>query len=216
MKHIHEIFKTLDTIIPELDVPVMELVQAQTDDPFKILLGTILSARTKDQVTAKACERLFQRVDTVQDLKKLSVKELEELIYPVGFYQTKARHLKELPNVLEKEFNNTLPQTVEELTVLPGVGRKTANLVVALGFRKPSICVDVHVHRISNRLDILRTKTPLETEMRLRKTLPKEYWLKINWYLVALGQKICTPISPYCSQCPLKKYCRQRGVKTTR
>ena len=187
--------------------PIIELVAAQTEDPFHVLVGTILSARTKDACTAAACGRLFKVVNTPDDLRKVPLEELEKLIYPVGFYHDKARHLKELPDVLEEKFKGVLPNTVEELCELPGVGRKTANLVVALGFDLPAICVDVHVHRIMNRLGLIKTKSPLETEMTLRKILPIQYWKTWNSYLVSFGQTRCGPRKPHCEGCPIKAFC---------
>lgn len=187
--------------------PVMDLVAAQTRDPFRILLGTILSARTQDATTAAACRRLFQRVQTPADLRRLSGTEIERLIYPVGFYRTKARMLARLPQVLDREFGGHVPDTIETLCRLPGVGRKTANLVVALGFRKPAICVDVHVHRICNRLGLVQTATPLETERKLREILPVRYWITWNAYLVAFGQTRCRPRIPKCADCPLQRWC---------
>lgn len=197
-------------------VPVVDLIQVQTKDPFKVLVATILSARTSDRTTVNACKKLFLKVNDYKDFRKLSVKEIENLIYPVGFYHTKAQHLKQLPDVLEKEFSGKIPSTIDELLKLPGVGRKTANLVVAIGFGKPAICVDVHVHRITNRLGYLKTKTPFDTEMALRKKLPVKYWTMINSILVAHGQHICKPISPYCSRCRIKNYCNRIGVKNSR
>jgi len=187
--------------------PIMDLVAAQTNDPFMILVGTILSARTKDACTAAACERLFQRVTTPADLEKIPQVKLEQIIYPVGFFRDKARHLKKLPAVLQEKFNGIIPDTVEKLCELPGVGRKTANLVVALGFNKPAICVDVHVHRITNRLGLLETKNPFETEMKLREILPLRYWITWNSYLVAFGQTRCAPRNPQCDGCPIRKHC---------
>ncbi|MCL2104508.1 MAG: endonuclease III [Kiritimatiellaeota bacterium] len=187
--------------------PIMELIAAQTHDPFRILLGTILSARTKDACTAAACGRLFERVTTPDGLRTIAQTELERLIYPVGFYRDKARHLKALPEVLDEKFGGVLPQTVEELCELPGVGRKTANLVVALGFGKPAICVDVHVHRITNRLGLVSTKTPYDTEMALRRLLPPRYWITWNSYLVSFGQTRCTPRNPRCDGCPIAGFC---------
>lgn len=210
---IDDVLTTLRPFVDALHTPIVELVEAQTKDPFKILLATILSARTKDEVTAKAAQKLFTKVNAPSDINNLSVSQLEKLIYPVGFYKTKAKHLKQLPKVLQEEFNGVLPQTIEELVKLPGVGRKTANLVVAVAFKKPAICVDVHVHRITNRWGYVRTKTPYETEMRLRKKLPKKYWLDINWMLVSFGQAHCTPRNPKCSSCPIRKYCKRVGVK---
>ncbi len=194
-------------------MPVVELISIQTNDPFKILLSTILSTRTKDQTTAAASIKLFSKVNTLSDLEKLSVKEIENLIYPVGFYHNKAQFLKQLPDFLTTHFNGTIPQTVEELITLPGVGRKVANLVVALGFNKPALCVDVHVHRILNRLGYIQTKGPFETEMTLREILPKKYWITINSYLVSFGQNLCAPVRPRCESCPIEKYCAKIGVK---
>ena len=185
----------------------MELVAAQTKDPFRVLVGTIMSARTKDACTAGACGRLFARAATPAELGALSEDEIADLIFPVGFYRTKAKMLKRLPRVLDEKFGGVLPDTVEALCELPGVGRKTANLVVALGFNKPAICVDVHVHRISNRFGLIRTSTPFETEMKLREILPKRYWQTWNSYLVAFGQTRCAPRNPKCAGCPVASWC---------
>jgi endonuclease-3 len=207
MNDIPAVNRLLKQAYESTDAPIMELVAAQTNDPFRVLVGTILSARTKAACTAAACRRLFQHVKTPDDLRKIPQEELEKLIYPVGFFRNKARHLKELPHVLEEKFEGVLPDTVEELCELPGVGRKTANLVVALGFDKPGICVDVHVHRITNRLGLVTTKTPYETEMALREILPVRYWKTWNAYLVSFGQTRCTPRNPRCSDCPIRAYC---------
>lgn len=187
--------------------PIMELVAEQTKDPFRVLVGTILSARTKDACTAGACRRLFARATTPEALEALDEGEIQSLIFPVGFSHTKAKMLKRLPQVLREKFGGVLPDTVEELCLLPGVGRKTANLVVALGFDKPAICVDVHVHRISNRFGLLKTSTPLETEMELRRILPVRYWKTWNSYIVAFGQTRCSPRNPKCEGCPVAKWC---------
>ncbi len=210
----------LDTVVPLLKkefeshrAPIMDLVAAQTRDPFRVLVGTILSARTKDECTAGAVERLFREISGPDDLERLSEDEIAKLIYPVGFYRTKAQNLKKLPAVLRERFGGRLPDTVEELCELPGVGRKTANLVVSLGFDKPAICVDVHVHRISNRFGLLRTETPLETEMKLREILPVKYWQGWNSYLVAFGQTRCRPRNPVCEGCPVRRWCKE-GRKT--
>jgi len=199
--------KHLKKAFHSVRAPIMELVAAQTHDPFRILLGTILSARTKDACTAAACGRLFEKVMTPEGLRNIPLDELERLIYPVGFYREKAKHLKALPDVLDGKFGGVLPQTVEELCELPGVGRKTANLVVALGFDKPAICVDVHVHRITNRLGLVATKTPYDTEMALRQILPVRYWKTWNSYLVSFGQTRCTPRNPHCADCPIAAFC---------
>ena len=194
--------------------PIVELIQAQTEDPFKVLVATILSARTKDEMTAKVAERLFAVVDTLEDLDRIPRAELQRLIFPVGFYRTKAKHLKALPVEMNRIFGGVIPQTVEALCLLPGVGRKTANLVVAVAFDKPAICVDVHVHRISNRLGLLRTRTPLETEMTLRSILPVRYWKTWNSHLVSYGQTVCTPLRPHCAACAINRYCRRVGVSS--
>ena len=193
--------------------PIIELIEAQTHDPFCVLVGTILSARTKDACTAGAVKRLFAAMKkhggtTPAALERLSVGEIEKLIYPVGFYHDKARHLKTLPKTLDEKFGGVLPNTVEELCELPGVGRKTANLTVAVGFDLPAICVDVHVHRISNRLGLVKTKTPLETEMALRKLLPVKYWKTWNSHIVSFGQTRCGPLRPKCEGCPIRGFCR--------
>ncbi len=213
---IDAIYNILSKEVINYNVPVVDLIQIQTNDPAKVLIATILSARTKDQTTVGACKKLFARIKKIDDLEHLSIKEIEKLIYPVGFYHTKAKHLRELPKVLREEFNSKIPETVEELIKLPGVGRKTANLVVAVGFQKPGMCVDVHVNRITNRLGYIKTRNPFETEMALRKKLPLKYWEKINSMLVAFGQNTCTPISPWCSRCPIIDYCNRVGVESSR
>ncbi len=202
------VHKILKQEFEKKQAPVVDLVKAQTNDPFKILTATILSARTKDDTTSAACKKLFAVISTPDDLKKLSVKEIEKLIFPVGFYHNKAKYLSELPHALDRLYNGKIPDTIDELCKLPGVGRKTANLVLTMAFNKPAMCVDIHVHRISNRFGLLSTKTPLETEMELRKILPKKYWMTWNSYLVSYGQTICSPVNPKCDKCKIKKYCR--------
>ncbi|PID71893.1 MAG: exodeoxyribonuclease III [Desulfobulbus propionicus] len=193
-------------------VPVVDLIAVQTADPFKVLVATILSARTKDEVTAKASARLFEHAQTPEELAMLSVSQLEKLIYPVGFYKNKAKYLNALPQVLQDSFDGAVPQTMEALLKLPGVGRKTANLVLAVAFQIPAICVDTHVHRIMNIWGYVETETPLQTEMALRKQLPQKYWLDINSILVAYGQGLCKPQRPHCDVCILEKDCPQIGV----
>lgn len=195
-------------------VPIVELIEVQTKDPFKILVTTILSARTKDETTAKVARKLFKKIKKADDLRKPTQSQLEKMLFPVGFYKNKARLLKMLPDALEQA--GGIPDTVDELVKLPGVGRKTANLVVAVAFRKPAICVDTHVHRITNRWGYVKTATPFETEMALRKKLPRRYWLGINAMLVAFGQNLCSPISPRCSICPISAYCDKVGVGSSR
>jgi len=205
---------TIDIVYQELEkrfhtfqTPVVELIEAQTKDPFKILITTLLSARTKDQTTSAVVTRLFQQIDTYGDLKKYSLEELEKMIYPVGFYRNKAKYLQKMPYVLEEKFNGIVPETIDQLCELPGVGRKTANLVRAIAFKKPAICVDIHVHRICNRWDFVNTSTPEETYFELKKKLPKEYWRKINDLLVIFGKNICKPLNPNCDGCKFKSFC---------
>ena len=213
LEKIAAIDKALKAEFHAHEAPIIELVEAQTHDPFCVLVGTILSARTKDACTAGAVRRLFAAMrrkggTTPAALARLSQDEIEKAIYPVGFYHDKARHLKALPGVLEEKFGGVLPNTVEELCELPGVGRKTANLTVAVGFDLPAICVDVHVHRISNRLGLVKTGTPLETETALRKLLPVKYWKTWNSHLVSFGQTRCGPLRPKCDGCPIRGLCR--------
>jgi len=198
------------------NVPIVTLMSQTGSDPFKILVATVLSLRTKDEVTAKAAERLFQVADTPEKLLKLEEDEIASLIYPVGFYRRKAKNLREIAKILIEKYGGKVPDDLEELLKLPGVGRKTANLVITLGYGKPGICVDTHVHRIMNRLGYVKTKTPEETEFALREKLPKEFWIEINDLLVSLGQHICHPTSPKCSQCPVEPYCPKIGVKRSR
>lgn len=198
------------------DVPIVTLMAQSGSDSFKILVATVLSLRTKDEVTAKAAERLFQVADTPEKLLKLTEEEIENLIYPVGFYRRKAKTLRQIAKILIEKYGGRVPDSIEELLKLPGVGRKTANLVVTLGFGKPGICVDTHVHRIMNRIGFVKTKTPEETEFTLREKLPKEYWIEINELLVSLGQHICHPVSPKCSECPISNYCEKNGVIRSR
>ncbi|MBI9030686.1 endonuclease III [bacterium] len=211
-----QIYKTLEARFKEFPTPVVDFIEVQTKDPFKILIATILSARTKDTTTTKVVEGLFKLVNKPEDLDKLTISQLEKLLYPVGFYKHKAEYLKALPKILKEEFNNQVPEEIDELIKLPGVGRKTANLVRAIAFKKPAVCVDVHVHRIFNRLGMVRTKNPLETEMTLRKELPVKYWIHFNSYFVAFGQNLCTPRKPKCSDCPIYDGCRRIGVKESR
>lgn len=212
MARIDDIFEILVEEVKKYKVPVVDLIKVQTGSPFKILVATLLSARTNDRTTAEVCDRLFKEVTTVDDFDKYTEEEVAELIFPVGFYKNKAKFLKDLPKVMNEKFGGEVPKTIDELVTLPGVGRKTANLVLAQAFEIPAICVDVHVHRILNRLDYVRTKTPFDTEMRLRKKLPKKYWLTVNTVFVMFGQYLCRPVSPKCDICPIYEFCRRRGV----
>lgn len=188
--------------------PVIDLMAAQGASPFQILLATILSARTKDACTAKVVrEKLFPVVKGWDDVRRLSVEALDALVTPVGFHRQKAEAIKKIPDVLDARFGGRIPETVEELCELPGVGRKTANLVVAVAFGKPAVCVDVHVHRIMQRTGLLRTRTPGETEMALRRGLPRDLWRTWNAIFVSLGQRICRPVGPRCTICPISAFC---------
>lgn len=184
-------------------------------DPFRILIGCILSLRTKDEVTYPATERLFAKAATPASMARLRAGTIERLVYPVGFYRRKAAQILEICRILERR-GGDVPDTIEGLLELPGVGRKTANLVVTLGFGKPGICVDTHVHRISNRLGWVRTRHPDETETALRAFLPRRHWIPINEILVRHGQQVCKPISPVCSACPVSGDCPRLGVDRSR
>ncbi|GAB6142967.1 endonuclease III domain-containing protein [Desulfocicer niacini] len=198
--------------IRDYKVPVVDLIGVQTKDPFKILVATILSARTKDETTAAAAERLFQVAPDTAGLAKLSQDEIKQRIYPVGFYKSKAGYLAKLPQAMEN-FNGRVPDTIDELVTLPGVGRKTANLVMSVAFDKDAICVDTHVHRMMNIWGYVKTNTPLETEMALRKKLPRKHWKEVNAVLVAFGQGTCRPVSPHCDRCVIGDLCPKKGVK---
>jgi endonuclease-3 len=193
--------------------PVVAFMGRTGNNPYKVLIATILSLRTKDQVTVVAADRLFNVADTPEKMVKLSESEIEKLIYPVGFYKNKAKVIKEISQIIIDKYNSKVPDNLEDLLSLKGVGRKTANLVLSEGFGKPAICVDIHVHRISNRLGVVKTKNPEQTEMELMKKVPKKYWRDINWVLVAFGQTICKPVKPLCDKCPVKNFCESGNIK---
>jgi len=197
-------------------LPIITKISKQRRDPFRILIGTILSLRTKDEVTAKASQRLFEAASTPDEMLKLSNIHIEKLIFPVGFYHRKAEHILQVCKILLDKYDGKVPDELDDLLELPGVGRKTANLVVVLGFDKFGVCVDTHVHRISNRWNYVQTKTPEQTEFALREKLPIEYWKIYNDYLVSFGQHLCKPISPHCSICPIENFCPKRGVAKSR
>ncbi len=200
----------LQTALVGLPQPLIDQMHAA--GPFKVLIATLLSLRTRDDTTAVAAPRLFAVADTPQAMVTLSVDEVAQLIYPVGFYRTKARDILAICQQLITQHAGEVPADMTQLLALPGVGRKTANLVLAIGFGIPAICVDIHVHRICNRWGYVDTTTPEETEQVLRQALPSAFWIPINGLLVTLGQQICHPTSPRCSQCPLRTVCAQRGV----
>ena len=210
------IMRGLARAITGLDLPIVEkIAEEQQDDAFQVLIATLLSARTQDATTGAASERLFKKAPTARRMAALSVAEIAKLIYPVSFYRTKARHVKQTCQILLKRFNGVVPGTMDELLVLPGVGRKTANLVLILGFKSlRNICVDTHVHRISNRLGWVRTRTPDQTEQALYDRLPARWWPYINLYLVTWGQNVCRPTHPRCGDCPISDRCPRAGVTT--
>lgn len=214
---IHQVIRILRREVRAFRVPVVGVVAEESgDDPFQILISTVLSLRTKDETTAAASERLFALAKNPRAMLTLSVKTIEKAIYPVGFYKTKARNILGICRDLLDRFGGRVPDEIDDLLTLRGVGRKTANLVVTLGYGKPGICVDTHVHRITNRWGYVRTKTPEATEGALREKLPRGYWIEINDLLVTYGQNVCTPLSPYCSRCRLTDFCAKVGVTRTR
>jgi endonuclease-3 len=202
--------------VKKLNVPWLENVASSKRDTFKILISCILSLRTQDRVTGEASKRLFRLASTPEALSKLSTKKIERAIYPVGFYRIKAHRIKKISREIVQRYYSKVPDTIEELLTFEGVGRKTANLVLTLGYGKNGICVDTHVHRIVNRWGLVKTKTPTQTEFSLRETLPVRYWRDLNGYLVAFGQGICRPFSPLCSRCEIRLYCKKIGVNSSR
>ena len=209
LENILEIYNILEKETKKYKIPLEEQKDIKRKEPFFVLIGTILSARTKDQITKNVCDTLFLEVRDFKDLEKISLPALQKLIYPVGFYKQKAKNLKKLAEQLrEKEYK--IPNTLEELIKLPGVGRKTANLVLDKAFDVPAVCVDIHVFRITNRIGIVESKSPLETELLLKKILPKKYWSKTNSVFVKLGQNVCFPRNPNCSKCIINKKCKKK------
>jgi endonuclease III len=215
-REIHAAVRILRREVPKWQTPVVTLIAEGSDSPFKVLISCILSLRTQDSTTAQASRRLFALADSPETMVQLSVKTIEQAIFPVGFYRTKAKTILEICRNLNEKYRGRVPDEIDELIKFKGVGRKTANLVVTLGYNKPGICVDTHVHRISNRWGYVKTATPEKTETALRQKLPKQYWIEYNDLLVSFGQHLCRPISPLCSQCPVAKYCSQIGVTVNR
>jgi endonuclease III len=213
---IGEIIRLIEEDVKKKDLPIVTRLAEDKNDPFKIFISTLLSLRTKDEVTAIATQRLFNLAKTPEEMVKRSEEQIQQAIYPVGFYRNKAQTILEVCNVLINRFHSRVPDTIEDLLTLRGVGRKTANLVVALGYNKPAICVDVHVHRISNRLGYVRTRNPKDTEFALREKLPAEYWIKYNTLMVSFGRNVCRPVSPLCSLCTVSRYCSRVGVTKSR
>ncbi|GHV03575.1 endonuclease III [Campylobacterota bacterium] len=201
---------------PKWNAPIVTLIAQRTNDPYMVLISTILSLRTKDETTAKSSQRLFALARTPREMVALCPETIEELIYPVGFYRNKAAQILAISRRLIDEFDGVVPNDLDTLMTFNGVGRKTANLVLSLGFGLPSVCVDTHVHRISNRFGFVRTKTPEETEMAIRRKVQMDRWSGINDLLVAFGQTLCKPISPFCSACFVAHLCKRVGVEKSR
>ena len=206
--------KTMVAVNPPRYTALERLHKVQTARPFRILIATILSARTKDENTTKAADKLFKLYGTPQKLAKAKVKDVEKVIKSVGFYHVKSKRIIEVANLILSKYNGKVPADIDKLVDMPGVGRKTANCVLVYAFEKPAIPVDTHVHRISNRLGLVDTKTPEETEMALREKIPKKYWLDINNTFVMYGQNICKPISPMCHVCKIRKTCNYFQTKS--
>jgi len=212
-REIHTVIRILKLEVRKWRLPA---VGHFAESPFTILMSCLLSLRTQDSTTRAASERLFQIARTPQEMIRQPISKIEKAIYPVGFYRTKAANIGKICRILIDEYGARVPDEIDELLKLPGVGRKTANLVITLGYQKPGICVDTHVHRITNRWGYVQTHTPEQTEKTLRRILPKRYWLIINDLLVAYGQNICKPISPFCSRCNIRRCCERVGVKVAR
>ncbi|QEN09247.1 endonuclease III [Oceanispirochaeta crateris] len=211
-----EIFKILEDFQTGYDLPSVSLIGNEEGSPFKILISTLISLRTRDEVTLEASRRLFESADTAEAMMKLSQEEIEALIYPCGFFRVKSGNILTISKEIVQNLGGQVPSSKEGLLALPGVGLKTANLVLSLGFAIPAICVDIHVHRIANRMGWVKTNKPDDSVPALEKILPREYWIPINELLVLFGQQICTPRSPKCSQCPLHEHCRRCGVEQSR
>ena len=205
--------KTMFAVNPPRYTALERLHKVQTARPFRVLIATILSTRTKDENTTKAADKLFKLYGTPQKLAKAKVKDVEKVIKSVGFYHVKSKRIIEVANLILSKYNGKVPADIDKLVDMPGVGRKTANCVLVYAFEKPAIPVDTHVHRISNRLGLVDTKTPEETEMALREKIPKKYWLDINNTFVMYGQNICKPISPMCDVCKIRKTCNYFQTK---
>lgn len=206
--------KTMNAVKPPRITALQELHDAETG-PFSILIGTILSARTKDEATTKAIKVLFARYKNPKELSRAKVKDVEKIIHSIGFFHVKARRIIEVANIIDKKYKGVVPDDLETLVQLPGVGRKTANCVLVYAFEQPAIPVDIHVHRISNRLGLVETKNPEETEAQLMKIVPKRYWIDINDTFVMYGQNICKPVSPMCEVCQIKRDCKFYKTRTS-
>ena len=215
-ENISEIVRVIEDHLRDVELPIVSYLAETQPDPFLILISTLLSLRTKDEVTAEATDRLFTLASTPTEMLTLPEQTIAEAIYPVGFYHNKARTIRDVCSLLLETYDGKVPDDLDTLLTIKGVGRKTANLVLALGFGKDAICVDTHVHRISNRLGYVCTKNPEQTEFALREKLPRPFWQIYNTLMVAFGREVCRPISPLCSTCPVRQYCDRVGVAKSR
>jgi len=217
IEHIDEIMDILKKELRDFETSQDRKWRKVRRTPFTVLISCILSLRTKDDITVDASMRLLSRYDTPEKILKASVEEIEKLIYPVGFYKTKARRIKEISRILLEKYDGRVPESFDELIRIKGIGRKTANIVMMYGFNKDDyLAIDTHCHRIPNRLGWISTKTPEETEKELKRKLPKKYWRDFNHLFVRFGQKICLPVSPKCSECPVRRFCKRVGVERHR
>lgn len=214
--NIDEVISKVKKSIKKYDAPVLEKFNKNLNSPYWVLISCLLSLRTKDETTEEVTKNLYKVAKTPEQILKLPFKKLKKIIYKTGFYNNKAKTIKIVTQKILQDFKGKVPDNLDDLLSLPGVGRKTANLVLTVAYNKMGICVDTHVHKIFNRWGYVRTKTPDETEMKLREKLPEKYWKKINNYLVLFGQNICVSVSPFCSKCPIKKECPKKGVKKSR
>ncbi len=215
-RDIKTVMKQLRNFTSRYNAPAVSQVADETRNPYKILISCLLSLRTKDAVTKSSTERLFSLADNPKDMLKIPVEKIENAIYPVGFYHRKAETILNISSILLKEYKGIVPDNFENLLKLPGVGRKTANIILTMAYHKPSIAVDTHVHRITNRWGFVSTRNPEETEKELKKNLPQEFWIDINNILVTFGQNLCLPVSPICSKCPIIFFCDRKGIVRNR
>ena len=216
-KEIIKVIKIINKEVKKFRNPIVTRIGQELNDPYKVLISCLISLRTKDDVTAKASKKLFAKADSPEKMIKLNENYIGKLILPANYYKTKAKNIKEISKILINEYNGRVPETREELMKLPGVGPKTSAIVMTYGYLKNNfIPVDVHCHRIPNRLGWIKTKTPEETEKSLMKIIPRKYWQMLNNNFVTFGQNICLPVSPYCSKCPVRKYCKRVNVKHSR
>ncbi len=215
-RNLAHVMRRLREAYAKQQAPIVTLIAVATREPYRVLASCILSLRTQDGTTAEASKRLFEIAPTVEALAEADVEEVEKAIYPVGFYRTKAPQLVEMAKRIVSDYGGRVPDDIDTLLQFKGVGRKTANLVVTAGYGKPGICVDTHVHRITNRWGYVSTKSPEETEQALRAKLPRKYWLEINDLLVSYGQTLCKPTSPMCTRCEIARWCPRLGVKNSR